>query len=57
MSLIKCLFQPAKPVRQASTPSVQEHANFWMFQCVSRQHQLPVMAPAARPSAPGNACN
>lgn len=25
MSLIKRLFQPTKPVRQASTPSVQEH--------------------------------
>lgn len=32
MSLIKRLFQPAKPVRQASPPSVQEHPNFWMYQ-------------------------
>jgi len=32
MSLIKRLFQPTKPVRQATTPSVQEHPNFWMYQ-------------------------
>ncbi len=32
MSLIKRLFQPAQPPRQASTPTEQEHPNFWMYQ-------------------------
>ncbi|SDQ02058.1 hypothetical protein SAMN05216213_11691 [Ectopseudomonas guguanensis] len=32
MSLIKRLFQPAQPAQQVTTPSVQEHPNFWMYQ-------------------------
>jgi hypothetical protein len=32
MSLIKRIFQPARPTQQAAAPSAQEHPNFWMYQ-------------------------